>query len=147
MVSIGVTYFGADFIYNGAVNKKMDWKAFSSLLQILFTQACTKALLWCEAQILEGEIEDEIPFAGWIMLAINIATTLAQLAETIVEVSTSPWMIPNSISTTITSAVTVYPDPRHNAFPQPPAGSQVTWVAKMLYRIKTGLQLQVRLWY
>lgn len=134
VVSIGVTYFGADFIYNGAVNKKMDWKAFSSLLQILFTQACTKALLWCEAQIVEGEIEDEIPFAGWIMLAINIATTLAQLAETIVEVSTSPWMIPNSISTTITSSVTVFPDPRHNAFPQPPAGSQVTWVAKMMYK-------------
>ncbi len=134
VIAIGVIYFGGDFIYNGAVNKKMDWHAFASLSQILFTQACNKALLWCEAEIVEGEIVDEIPFAGWIMLAINIATTLAQLAETIVEVATSPWLIPNSISTTITSTLTAYPDPRHQAFPQPPAGSKASYITKMIYK-------------
>lgn len=134
VIAIGVTYFGGDFIYNGAVNKKMDWHAFASLTQILFTQACTKALLWCELELAGGEIEDEIPFAGWIMLAINIATTLAQLAETIVEVATSPWLIPNSISTTITSTLTAYPDPRHQAFPAPPAGSKASYITKMIYK-------------
>ncbi len=135
VVGIGALYFGGDFIYNGAVNKKMDWHAFSSLTQILFNQACTKALVWCEAEIAGGEIEDEIPFAGWIMLAINIATTIAQLAETIIEVATSPWMITNSISTTITSTLTIHPDPRHGAFPALPAGSKTaSYVTKMIYQ-------------
>ena len=131
---IGVAYFGGSFIYSGAVNKTMDWRTFSALTQLLFTQAANKAFLWCEEQVVEGEMEDEIPFAGWIMLTINIATTLAQIAQTIVEVATSPWMIPNSISTTIDSVLTVCPDPRHNAFPQPPAGSRVTYVTKMIYK-------------
>ncbi|MBO9202155.1 MULTISPECIES: hypothetical protein [Niastella] len=135
VVAIGALYFGGDFIYNGAVNKKMDWHAFSSLTQILFNQACTKALVWCEEQIAEGEIEDEIPFAGWIMLAINIAATIAQLAETIIEVATSPWMITNSISTTITSTLTIYPDPRHGAFPAlTPGAKQASYVTKMIYQ-------------
>jgi len=133
-VAIGVVYFGGDFIYNGAVNKKMDWHAFSSLTQILFDKACTSALVWCEEQIVEGQIEDEIPFAGWIMLAINIATGIAQLAQTIVEVATSPWMIPNSVSTTITSTLTIHPDPRHNAFPAPPSGAKPSFITKMIYQ-------------
>lgn len=134
VVSLGVVYFGADFTYQGAVNKKMDWSAFSCLTQILFTQGANKALIWCEKQIVEGEIEDEIPFAGWIMLAINIATTLAQMAETIVEVASSPWLIPNSISTTITSKLVINPDPRHGAFPAPPSGSKASYVTKMIYK-------------
>lgn len=133
VVAIGVAYFGTEFGV-AAYNKQMDWHSFSSLLQILFTQAANKALLWVETQIVEGEIEDEIPFAGWIMTAINIATTLAQLSETIVEVCMSPWQIPNSISVTINSTVTVYPDPRHGAFPQPPAGSTASYVTKMIYQ-------------
>ena len=135
VVGIGSVFFGADFIYNGAVNKKMDWHAFSSLTQILFDKGCTKVLEWCELEIAEGEIEDEIPFAGWIMLSINIAATLAQLAETIIEVAMSPWMIANTISTTITSTLTIHPDPRHKAFPPLPAGSKtVSYVTKMIYQ-------------
>lgn len=134
VIGAGVIYFGQDFIIKGAVDKKMDWHAFSSLSQIIFTSAASKALVWCEEQTIAGKIEEEIPFAGWIMLALNIATTVAQLAETIVEVATSPWMIENKLAITVTSALTVHPDPRHIAFPMPPAGVQASYMAKMIYK-------------
>lgn len=133
-IALGVVYFGADFTYSGAVEKKMDWSALSSLSGILFQTGMTKALTWVESELAEGEIEDEIPFAGWIMLAINIATGLAQMAETIAEVATSPWEIPNRIATSITSTILIEPDPRHKIFPQAPAGSQASYTVKMIFK-------------
>jgi hypothetical protein len=133
-ITAGIVYFGAQFTYEGAVNKKMDWNAFSSMSQILFVKGCDKALKWAEAQIVEGQLKDEIPFAGWFMLAIQIATGLAQMAETIAEVATSPWMITNRIATTIDSTVTVHPDPMHGAFPQGPSGSVSKLVINMTFK-------------
>ena len=129
----GVLYFGGRFA-TGAVHKEMDWKAFSSLAQILFNKAATKALLWVEAQMAGEEAADEIPFAGWIMLTINIATGVAQLAETIVEVATSPWNIENKLATSITTEVTLHPDPSHGAWPQGAAGSKPSYTVKMIYK-------------
>lgn len=129
----GLAYFGAQFGASAA-NKKMNWHAFSSLMQVLFDPAATKVLVWVEAQMAAEEAVDEIPFAGWIVLAIDIATGLAQLAETIIEVATSPWNIPNRIATTITTSVNVHPDPRHGAFPQVPAGKAASLVVKMIYQ-------------
>src|ERR1044071_9466787 len=98
------------YLYSNTTHKehlyKMDWRAFSSLIKMLFDEGAEKALEWVEEQTAGAALEDEIPFAGWIMLVINIATTLAQLAETIVEVATSPWMITNKIATAITSTLT-----------------------------------------
>ena len=129
----GLVYYGAQF-GTSAANKQMNWHAFSSLMQVLFDPAATKILVWVEAQMAAEEVVDEIPFAGWIVLAIDIATGIAQIAETIVEVATSPWNITNTISTSITTTVNVHPDPRHQAFPQPPAGSQASLVVKMIYQ-------------
>jgi hypothetical protein len=133
-VALGVVYFGADFTYQGVVEKKMNWSALSSLSGILFQTGMTKALLWVETELAGGEIEDEIPFAGWVMLAINIATGIAQMAETIAEVATSAWEIPNRIATSITSTILVEPDPRHRIFPQPPAGAQASYTVKMIFK-------------
>ena len=71
------------------------------------------------------------------MVTINISLGIAQLAETIVEVSLSPWNIENTISITITTNVTVHPDPRHGAFPQTPAGETAHYVVKMIYQSQT----------
>ncbi len=131
VILAGVAYFGAQFV-SSAVNKQMNWRALISLAGILFNQAATKVLVWVETTMAEEDIADEIPFAGWILLALNIATGLAQIAETIVEVATSPWDIENTISTTITSTVTVQPDPRqHGAFP---AGITPSCTVKMIYQ-------------
>jgi len=129
----GTAYFGAQF-GTSAANKQMNWHAFSSLASVLFDPAATKILVWVEAQMAAEEVVDEIPFAGWIVLAIDIATGIAQIAETITEVATSPWNIPNSIATSITTTVNVHPDPRHKAFPQPPAGQSASLTVKMIYQ-------------
>lgn len=129
----GIAYFGAQF-GTSAANKQMNWHAFSSLAQVLFDPAATKVLVWVEAQMAAEEVVDEIPFAGWIVLALDIATGIAQIAETIVEVATSSWNIPNSISTSITTTVNVHPDPRHGTFPQPPAGQGASLTVKLIYQ-------------
>jgi hypothetical protein len=133
---VGITYFGAEFGIAGA-EKQMNWQAFVQLVSLIFNQAATKLLLYVEAETTADEVADEIPFAGWIMVGVNIALGLAQMAETIVEVAKSPWNIENTISTSITTNVTLHPDPRHGAFPQPPAGSSASYTVKMIYQTQT----------
>ncbi len=112
-------------------NRKFNWSGATSLTKFLFEKSVTKALLWVEAELAENAIQDQIPFAGWIMLTINIAATLAQMAQTIVSIATSPWNIENKLAVTITSTVDVFPDPRRKVFPQ---GSDRKYVVKMIYK-------------
>ncbi|HEX4771531.1 MAG TPA: hypothetical protein VH351_11900 [Bryobacteraceae bacterium] len=115
---------------------KMNWGALTGLFKVLFSKGATQLLLWMEEQIVADEIEEQIPFAGWIMVTINISLGVAQLAETMVEVALSPWNIENTISITVTTNVTLNPDPRHGAFP----GQGVEnghYVVKMIYQNQT----------
>ncbi|MEM9593386.1 MAG: hypothetical protein AAGD06_03955 [Acidobacteriota bacterium] len=134
LIGVGGSYFAYEFTNEAVAHKKMNFRALSSLSSILFNVGLTKVLLWVEAQLVEGEIEDEIPFSGWITTALNIATGVAQMAETIIEVATSPWFIKNDVKLSITSQVAVHPDPRHQAWPQGQAGASRTCVAKMIYK-------------
>lgn len=132
--TLGLTYFGGEIGYDGVVNKKIDWSAISSAGQIIFDIALSSLLEWCEEQMSEEVIEDAIPFAGWVVLAINIAADVIQMSQTIIELVNCPYMIPNSISTTITSSLTIHPDPRRKAFPAVPSGSRASYIAKMIYQ-------------
>ncbi len=136
MVAVGALLTGwTGYIVGSSVyNKQMNWSSFTSLVSLIFDKSATKALLWIEAELAADEVADQIPFAGWIMLAINIATGIAQMAETIVEVATSDWDIENKISTTIATTVTVHPDPRNKSFPQGGAGAARSCVVKMIYQ-------------
>jgi hypothetical protein len=116
---------------------KMNWGAFTNLFKALFNKAATQLLLWVEGQMTADEVADQVPFAGWIMVAINISLGVAQLAETIVEVATSDWNITNMISITITTQVTLHPDPRNVAFPQPTGDESATYTVKMIYQDQT----------
>ena len=113
---------------------KMNWGALTGLFKALFSKGATQLLVWAEAQMAEGAIADELPFAGWIMFGINIAISAAQMAETIVEVATSEWNIPNNIALTLTTAVTVHPDPVHGTFPVPPSGQNARCTVKLIYQ-------------
>jgi hypothetical protein len=136
MVAVGAFLLGwTGYIVGSSVyNKQMNWSSFTSLVSLLFDKGATKALLWVEATVAAEEVAEQIPFAGWIMIAINITTGIAQMAQTIVEVATSDWNIENKISTTITTAITVHPDPRNKSFPQGGASTQRTCVVKMIYQ-------------
>jgi hypothetical protein len=115
---------GGIVLYLGAIADKasndgvVDWNGLAEVGKILFSTAAEALLEYVETTLAAEEVIDQIPFAGWIMFAINVAVGAAQIAETIVAVATSPFAIPNRITTSITSEVTVRPDPRQNAFPQ-----------------------------
>jgi len=136
MAAVGTFLAGwtAYIVGSSVYNKQMNWSSFTSLVSLLFDKSATKALLWVEADLAAQEVAEQIPFAGWIMLAINIATGIAQMAQTIVEVATSDWNIENKVATTITTSVTIHPDPRNKAFPQGPAGAQRSCTVKMIYQ-------------
>jgi len=132
-IAAGLGFLGY-VIGSSAVDQKMNWSGFTTMVGFLFNRLCLKGLLYVESIVTAEEVADEIPFAGWIMLAINICTGVAQMAETIIEVATSDWNITNSIATTITTHVTVHPDPRSKSFPQGPAGTPRSLVVKMIYQ-------------
>lgn len=136
MVAAGtfITAWTGYIIGSSVSHQQMNWSSFTSLISLLFDKGATAALVWVEGTLAAEEAAEQIPFAGWIMLAINIATGIAQMAETIVEVATSDWNIENKVATTITTNVTVHPDPRNKAFPQGGAGDTRSCVVKMMYK-------------
>ena len=133
VIAVGGGYFGVQF-GTKAAHREMNWQAFSTLAKLIFDKAATKALIWVEEQTLGAKIVQQIPFAGWIIIALNIATGIAQIAQTIVAVATSPWNIQNQIATSLTTNVTLHPDPRHQAFPRPPEGARASYSVKMIYK-------------
>ncbi len=60
---------------------------------------------------------DAIPFVGWTINAVNIATTAAQLAQTTAEVSTSPWVYETKLQATHDIDVVISRDPNNFQFP------------------------------
>ncbi|HEY0836066.1 MAG TPA: hypothetical protein VGE72_19330 [Azospirillum sp.] len=128
---------GSGAVYLGGTSmqeKSFNWKAFSKISQFIFSSAATRILVWVEIQIVGQKAAEQIPFAGWIMTAINIATGIAQMAQTIAAISSSPWNIENTIATTITTTITLHPDPRNKSFPQ---GRERSSVIKMIFKDQT----------
>jgi hypothetical protein len=126
-------------IKNTVADSTIDWASFVDAVKVLFDPAALAFLLWMESQILEGlaeeEIEEEVPFAGWLVMAVDISLQLAVLAETVVEVLTSPFNIRFGIGTTVTTNVNVYPDPQSeggDTWPQSNLPSSI--VVNMTYK-------------
>jgi hypothetical protein len=78
---------------------------FQELVNIL-TLAITKAA-----------VLDALPFAGWIMNAVNIASTAALLVQTTVEIATSPWVYETKLQATHDIDVVINHDPNNFQFP------------------------------
>jgi hypothetical protein len=127
-------------------NSKMSWQTLEGLGEFLFNKALVKWVARVAAEITESEIEDQIPFAGLVVAAINIIADLAAITETIVAIGESPWNIYNSITATITTTVTLNPDPRSGVFPAPQPGVASTYQAQMIFQNQlrsTGLVLGI----
>jgi hypothetical protein len=133
--TLAVAYYGNAFAGEAIAHSRLNWKALTSLASTIFNIVFGKVLEEIEKDLAEGVVTDQIPFAGWLIVAMNIATGVAQLAQTIVAVATSPWNIPNVVSTSITTNVVLSPDPRHkDAFPR---GQKRSYVVKMFRRGRT----------
>ncbi len=118
---------------SSVANKQMNWRAFAFMADLIFSPVCTKALGWVMATVLSETVAEQIPFAGWCIMAINIAAGVLQMSQTIIAVATSDWNIENKIATTITTDVTVHPDPRAKAFPPGEAHKERNLIVKMIY--------------
>ncbi len=70
--------------------------------------------------------EDAIPIAGLILQAISVLGVSAELAETTVEVLSSPWTYQYSLVGTHDLNVTILPDPKHTMFPSGAASCTLT---------------------
>jgi hypothetical protein len=136
MVAAGafVTGWIGYIIGSSVYNKQMNWSSFTSLVSLLFDKSATQALLWVELTVAANKVVEQIPFAGWLMLTLNIFTGIAQMAQTIIAVATSDWNIENKVATSITTKVTIHPDPRNKSFPQGKSGAKRSCVVKMIYQ-------------
>jgi hypothetical protein len=132
VATLATAYYGNAFVGHATSYGGVNWKALASLASTIFNWAFGKVLVEIEKDLAEGAVTDSIPFAGWLVVAVNIATGVAQLAQTIVEVATSPWNIQHSLSTSITTNVVIKPDPRHNSFPR--GDGKRTYKVKMIYK-------------
>lgn len=64
------------------------------------------------------EPEKAIPIVGEVMMAISVASDLALLVQTTVEIATEPWVLsPRKLVGQYDTTVTVQPDARSTAFP------------------------------
>jgi hypothetical protein len=125
----------SDYIIGSSVaHQQMNWSAFTTMADLIFTPVATRVLGWVMAEVTATEVADQIPFAGWVILAINIAAGIAQMAQTITAVATSDWNIENKIATTITTVVTVHPGPRAKVFPQGLSSEARSLIVKLIYQ-------------
>jgi hypothetical protein len=126
------TLLRAGFAYfaEGMLEGHPDFHALVGMQNLLFNEAATEILLAVEEWVTTQKVLEAIPFAGWVLLALEVAVGAAQIAQTIIEVTTSPWNIDNKVATTITSTVTIHPDPRHLAFPQ---GENASYTVRLIY--------------
>ena len=72
---------------------------------------------WVYAQMMEAEAEDAIPFVDLALKVLNTAVTMAQLAQTTVEVLQSPFVYETDLSRSVELDVTLVPDPSIKIFP------------------------------
>ena len=64
------------------------------------------------------EALSSIPFAGWALRAFNAAVTLSEIAETTVDVCSSPWVIENEVRYAMDVKVTVNAAENDTVLPQ-----------------------------
>lgn len=74
---------------------------------------------WLAGMGAAEEAADQVPFVGWALEVLDLASTLANLVETTVEILMSPKVYENRLSLTYDLTLTLHPDPTDPlGFPQ-----------------------------
>jgi len=68
---------------------------------------------WIGEKFTAQEIEEGVPFSGWIMRAVSIAGTIGGMVATTAEIATNPMVIGNTVSFTHSVNVKILTDPDH----------------------------------
>ena len=90
--------------------------AFADLIPRLLLESVELAA-WMSAEVAEGVVEESTPIFGWIALAVSVASDVALLLQTTVEVAISPATFTLTASRSIDATWQLLPD----------AGHQDTW--------------------
>lgn len=91
--------------------------AFADLIPRLLLEAVEIAV-WMSAEIAEGVAEEATPIFGWIALAVSVASDVALLLQTTVEVALSPATFTLTASRSVDATWTLLPDVEHqNTWP------------------------------
>ncbi len=91
--------------------------AFADMIPRLLLD-CGELAVWMAAHIAEGAAEEASPVLGWIALAVSVLSDVALLAETTVDVISSPATFELIASRAIDAQWTLLPDPNHqNTWP------------------------------
>jgi hypothetical protein len=80
--------------------------------------ALPKLTKWLAEKKGEEEAEDAVPFVGWTVRIVTLLGTLADIAISIAEISTTPMCIDNTVAFTASVTVTVHCDPGNYQFPE-----------------------------
>lgn len=112
------------------------------LAGILVDAAVEKLATWVFTRIAVAEVEDAIPFVGWVLRAVNMAITAAEITETTVEVLKSPATYTVEVKRQLQMQLTVHPDPTHGRTPQDAVWPTEAdhWVAIVQYKDGTNYQ-------
>ncbi len=134
ITKVFLAFFGGTLLWDAAVDHTFNWSALLSIAKLLMDPALVRVLDWVILNVTAAKVEEAIPFIGWGIVAMNVASNLSLLGQTIGETFSSPWEIKNSLSSTQTTTVTIYPDPRHQAWPAAPADSEVSCDLKVIFQ-------------
>ena len=91
--------------------------AFADLIPRLLLDA-PELIVAINAAVAEEAVEESTPIFGWIALGLSIASTVAELLETSVEVGLSPAVFTLEATRAIDAQWTLDPDPEHNIWPR-----------------------------
>jgi hypothetical protein len=114
-----MTYYVADLVLTWRDSKSVSWSDLISIAKVLFAPISLELLIFLEAKMATEEAAEAVPFAGWALFALQLSVGVITISETVVEIATSPWQIPVGVKSTITSQVTVHPDPVAISYPYP----------------------------
>jgi hypothetical protein len=121
---IGVALEIGSMIVDGAISGTLggsDSKSiilcFADLIPRLLLDA-PELIIAINAAVAEEAVEESTPIFGWIALGLSIATTVAELAETSIEVALSPAVFDLTATRAIDAQWTLDPDPEHKIWPR-----------------------------
>jgi len=80
---------------------------------ILLAKGLEKLALYVTEKITVAEMEDEVPFVGWVLRVANIVIGIAEMAETTGELLSSPATLEIDITRAMNLNLTLKPDPAH----------------------------------
>jgi len=88
-----------------------------NIIKIPLQESAPELDAWIDTVFTTEEVEDSIPFIGWVLRATAVAGTIGQMLTSNFEIALNPVNITNTISLTNSVTVVIHHDPSDFEFP------------------------------